>query len=142
MNAEKGRARVVNTSSEAHRISPVRFSDINQTPGAKVDFDDQPRRGMPEGTLRGDGRYEPGVAYGQSKTANILFAVALNRRGVKSFAVTPGIIGTGLAREMDEQGIKSLSQWEFGTIDEGAATLVVAGFDPGLDSKFMSSAQF
>jgi NAD(P)-dependent dehydrogenase (short-subunit alcohol dehydrogenase family) len=90
MNSGKGRARVINTSSEAHRISPVRFSDIHQTPGAKVEFDDHPRRGMPEGILRGDGTYEPSIAYGQSKTANVLFAVGLNRRGVKSFAVTPG----------------------------------------------------
>jgi NAD(P)-dependent dehydrogenase (short-subunit alcohol dehydrogenase family) len=86
----RGGARVVNTSSEAHRISPVRFSDINQTPGVRVEFEDLPRRGMPEGTLRGDGRYEPNVAYGQSKTANVLFAVGLNKRGVKSFAVMPG----------------------------------------------------
>jgi hypothetical protein len=45
---------------------------------------------MPEGTLRGDGGYEPSIAYGQSKTATILFAVGLNSRGVKSFAVMPG----------------------------------------------------
>lgn len=89
MNARE-RVRIVNTSSEAHRISPVRFSDINQTPGAKVEIEDLPRRGMPEGILRGDGRYEPSVAYGQSKTANVLFAVGLNKRGVKSFAVMPG----------------------------------------------------
>jgi len=82
--------RIINTSSEAHRISPVRFSDINQTPGAKLEIEDLPRRGMPEGILRGDGRYEPSVAYGQSKTANILFAVGLNKRGVKSFAAMPG----------------------------------------------------
>jgi len=84
------RVRVVNTSSEAHRISPVRFSDVGQTPGAKVEIEDLPRRGMPEGILRSDGRYEPSVAYGQSKTANVLFAVGLNNRGVKSFAVMPG----------------------------------------------------
>jgi NAD(P)-dependent dehydrogenase (short-subunit alcohol dehydrogenase family) len=98
-----------------------------------VDFDDEPRRGMPEGTLRGDGRYEPSVAYGQSKTANVLFSVALNRRGVKSFAVMPGstyqqiktssfgrnayrftiAIATDLSREMDEQGIKGLTQGQF-----------------------------
>ncbi len=116
MNIGRGGARVINTSSEAHRISPVRFSDvsakrelivmmdrkssraiadytfpqINQTPGAKVEFEDQPRRGMPEGTLRGDGGYEPSIAYGQSKTATILFAVGLNSRGFKSFAVMPG----------------------------------------------------
>ncbi len=84
------RKRVVNTSSEAHRISPIRFSDVNQTPGAKVESEDEPRRGMPEGILRADGRYEPAVAYGMSKTANVLMAVGLNRRGVKSFAVMPG----------------------------------------------------
>jgi NAD(P)-dependent dehydrogenase (short-subunit alcohol dehydrogenase family) len=98
-----------------------------------VDFEDEPRRGMPEGTLRGDGRYEPGVAYGQSKTANVLFSVALNSRGVKSFAVMPGstyqwtdislfgmnayrllvAIATDLTREMDEQGIKGLTEGQF-----------------------------
>lgn len=87
-------ARIVDTSSEAHRISPVRFSDYNQTPGAKVEKEDEPRRGLPEGILRGGGRYEPGVAYGQSKTANVLMAVGLNARvkakGVESFAVMPG----------------------------------------------------
>jgi len=130
------RARVVNTSSEAHRISPVRFSDINQTPGAKVKFEDLPRRGMPEGILRCDGRYEPSVAYGQSKTANVLFAVGLNKRGVKGFAVMPGNVATDLARDMDEQGVSSLTQGglDWKSADGGAATLVVAGFDPGLDA--------
>ncbi|PMD43364.1 NAD(P)-binding protein [Hyaloscypha variabilis F] len=137
MNIGRGGARVINTSSEAHRISPVRFSDINQTPGAKVEFEDQPRRGMPEGTLRGDGGYEPSIAYGQSKTATILFAVGLNSRGVKSFAVMPGTIATDLVRGMDEAGLKSLNQGNFDwkSIDEGAATLVVAGFDPGLNDE-------
>jgi NAD(P)-dependent dehydrogenase (short-subunit alcohol dehydrogenase family) len=82
------------TSSEAHRISPVRFSDYNLEPGKKVEKEDEPRRGLPKGVLRGGGAYEPAVAYGQSKTANVLFAVGLNQRlnkdGVKSFAVMPG----------------------------------------------------
>jgi len=44
-------------------------------------------------------------------------------------------IATDLVREMDEEGLKSLmkSVMEWKTLDEGAATLVVAGFDPGLD---------
>ena len=87
------RKRIVNTSSEAHRISPVRFSDINQVPGAAVEEEDKPRRGLPKGILREDGRYEPAVAYGGSKTANILMAVGLNARlgeRIKSFAVMPG----------------------------------------------------
>lgn len=49
---------------------------------------------MPEGVLRGGGGYEPAVAYGQSKTANLLFSVELNRifgsRGLGSWAVSPG----------------------------------------------------
>jgi NAD(P)-dependent dehydrogenase (short-subunit alcohol dehydrogenase family) len=90
----EGGGRVVMTSSEAHRISPVRFSDWNLEPGKKVPEDEEPSRRMPEGILRGDGRYEPAIAYGQSKTADILFAVGLNARvgsrGVKSFALNPG----------------------------------------------------
>lgn len=86
--------RVVITSSESHRISPIRFSDFNMEPGKQVPGDEEPRRGLPEGILRGDGGYEPGVAYGQSKTANVLFAVGINDRagskGVKGFAVHPG----------------------------------------------------
>jgi NAD(P)-dependent dehydrogenase (short-subunit alcohol dehydrogenase family) len=86
--------RVVNTSSEAHRISPVRFSDINQDPGKVVEQEDMPRRGLPEGVLRGKGGYEPAVAYGQSKTANVLFAIGLNEKlatkRLKCLAVNPG----------------------------------------------------
>jgi len=90
----QGQRRIVNTSSEAHRISPMRFSDWNLEPGKVVEREDEPRRGLPKGILRGDGRYEPWVAYGQSKTANVLFSVGLNgrvaKRGVRSFAVMPG----------------------------------------------------
>jgi NAD(P)-dependent dehydrogenase (short-subunit alcohol dehydrogenase family) len=86
--------RIVNTSSEAHRISPVRFSDINQEPGKVIEQEDMPRRGLPKGMLRGKGGYEPAVAYGQSKTANVLFAIGLNerlaRKRLKCLAVMPG----------------------------------------------------
>jgi NAD(P)-dependent dehydrogenase (short-subunit alcohol dehydrogenase family) len=86
--------RIVNTSSEAHRISPVRFSDINQDPGKVVEQEDMPRRGLPKGVLRGNGGYEPAVAYGQSKTANVLFAIGLNerlaRKRLKCLSVMPG----------------------------------------------------
>ena len=49
-------------------------------------------------------------------------------------------IATNLTREMDEAGMKNLSHGdiEWKSIDEGAATLVVAGFDPGLYRKFPS----
>ncbi|CZR60003.1 related to short-chain dehydrogenase [Phialocephala subalpina] len=142
LQAKNGRKRVVNTASEAHVISPVRFSDINQHRGKNVSKDEQPRRGLPEGILRNDGSYESGIAYGQSKTANVLFSVGLNARyasqGLRSFAVSPGNIMTNLAREFDEAAVKRLfagigDNWK--TLDQGASTLVVAGFDPGLDDE-------
>ena len=67
-------ARVVALSSAAHQVSPVRFDDIHFERSA----------------------YDKWVAYGQSKTANALFAVALNRRltprGIEAFSVHPGMI--------------------------------------------------
>ncbi|KAL2067978.1 hypothetical protein VTL71DRAFT_16076 [Oculimacula yallundae] len=145
--------RIINTSSEAHRISPIRFSDLHQTPGVKVLREEEPRRGMPVGTLRGDGGYEPAIAYGMSKTANVLHCVELGRRfreiGVGSWAVSPGNIMTGLVRGADEQMLNGMlsgipdSEWK--TIDQGAATLVVAGFDPALeanDGTYLHDCQF
>lgn len=175
----RGGGRVVNTSSEAHRISPVRFSDWNLEPGKEVPADEEPRRGMPEGILRGGGRYvvssygimvwnlvltenwfryEPSVAYGQSKTANILFAVSLSSKlaatGVICYAIHPGskcsslkiareiltqgiAIMTDLVRDMDEEGVKGLTSsievWK--TADQGAATMLVAALDPKLAGK-------
>ena len=92
LSSKFGNHRVVNTSSEAHRISPIRFTDYNLHQFAKSSLpeDENPRRGLPPGVLRNDGSYEPSIAYGQSKTANVLFSVALNERGVRSLAVMPG----------------------------------------------------
>ncbi len=155
-STSKVQKRIIMTSSEAHRISPVRFSDYNLEPGKKVEKEDEPRRGLPKGVLRGGGVYEPAVAYGQSKTANVLFAVGLNQRlaklGAKSFAIMPGsefvsifVVGmrvviaimTGLVRGLDEEGLNGLMEGteEWKTVDQGAATLVIAGFDPGLDGE-------
>ena len=73
-----GNARVVSVSSAAHLVSPVVFEDIN--------FERRP--------------YHPSDAYGQSKTANVLFAVALTKRGIASNALMPGAIPTNLQRHM------------------------------------------
>jgi NAD(P)-dependent dehydrogenase (short-subunit alcohol dehydrogenase family) len=55
--------------------------------------------------------YDPWTAYGQSKTANALFAVALDslgqRQGVRAFSVHPGGIVTGLIRHMLEAQIEA-----------------------------------
>jgi NAD(P)-dependent dehydrogenase (short-subunit alcohol dehydrogenase family) len=87
--------------------------------------------------------YEPFVAYGRSKTANILFAVEFDRRhkdrGIRAAAVHPGGIMTELARHMDPAHIDAMVkqmteqaeaqgeppfQWK--TIPQGAATSVWA----------------
>ncbi|HUU33093.1 MAG TPA: SDR family NAD(P)-dependent oxidoreductase [Vicinamibacterales bacterium] len=116
-------ARVVQLSSTGHRRSPVRFDDI--------DFRTRP--------------YEKWDAYGQSKSANSLFAVELDRRGqafgVRAFAVHPGGIMTDLQRHlprdeqiamgwMDEAG--NLNPL-FKTPAQGAATSVWCATSPQLD---------
>src|ERR1700746_1436492 len=75
--------RLINLSSAGHRYSNVDLQDPN--------FEHAP--------------YEPFVAYGRSKTANILFAVAFDRRhrgnGIRAAAVHPGGIQTELDRHLD-----------------------------------------
>lgn len=83
-------ARVITLSSRAHRLSSVRFDDIS--------FAQRP--------------YDCWAAYGQSKTANILFSRELAKRGeswmVKSFSVHPGAIyGTRLMRNMKPAELQS-----------------------------------
>jgi NAD(P)-dependent dehydrogenase (short-subunit alcohol dehydrogenase family) len=117
----KNGGRLVNLSSSGHRFSNVDLNDPN--------FETTP--------------YEPFVAYGRSKTANILFAVAFDQRhrerGVRAVAVHPGGIQTELARHMEqahmEQMINQINEqaaaagkgpFEFKTIPQGAATSVWA----------------
>jgi NAD(P)-dependent dehydrogenase (short-subunit alcohol dehydrogenase family) len=118
----KDGGRLVNLSSSGHRFSNVDLND--------PDFATTP--------------YEPFVAYGRSKTANILFAVEFDRRhrdrGVRATAVHPGGIMTELARHMPDGAIEAWVQqiqeqraaageqpFEFKSIPQGAATSVWAG---------------
>nr|WP_260693381.1 SDR family NAD(P)-dependent oxidoreductase [Rhizobium bangladeshense] len=87
-------ARVVTLSSGAHRQAAVDFDDLN--------FE------------RRD--YDKWKAYGQSKTANVLFTVALDQRGasdgIRAFAVHPGRIETNLQRfipmeELQARGLRN-----------------------------------
>jgi NAD(P)-dependent dehydrogenase (short-subunit alcohol dehydrogenase family) len=115
-------SRLINLSSSGHRFANVDLEDPN--------FERTP--------------YEPFVAYGRSKTANILFAVAFGQRhrarGIRAAAVHPGGIQTELARHMDpshmEAMIKQINEqaaaegkgaFQFKTIPQGAATSVWAG---------------
>jgi len=117
-------ARVVALSSIGHRRSPIKFDDPN--------FEKTP--------------YEKWAAYGQSKTANSLFAVELNRRlepkGIKAYAVHPGGIMTNLQREMSKEEFKAFG-WvddegrlndRFKTVAGGASTAVWCATSPLLAS--------
>ena len=85
-------ARIVNLSSAGHRFSDVDLDD----PG----FETQP--------------YDPWVAYGRSKTANVLFAVELDRRlrdrDVRATAIHPGGIVTELGRHLTEETLGTLQK--------------------------------
>jgi NAD(P)-dependent dehydrogenase (short-subunit alcohol dehydrogenase family) len=97
--------RLINVSSAGHRRSNVDLEDPN--------FERTP--------------YEPFVAYGRSKTANILFAVAFDRRhrerGVRAAAVHPGIIETELIRHMSPSWLQT-------RVDEINQQLAAAGKPP------------
>ncbi|HEX4110036.1 MAG TPA: SDR family NAD(P)-dependent oxidoreductase [Solirubrobacteraceae bacterium] len=115
-------ARVVSVSSSGHLRSPVVFDDIH--------FERRP--------------YEPWEAYGQAKTANVLFAVEATRRwaddGIFVNALMPGAIRTPLQRHLDEeeleemrQRIDSTSDLNWKTPEQGAATSVLCAVSPLLE---------
>lgn len=125
--AAAGNARIVSLSSRGHHASPVEFDDINFNNRA----------------------YDPWLAYGQSKTANVLFAVEASNRwatdGITANAVHPGVImSTNLSRYMDPDQAAQLraaeaagefgsiqgAPFRFKTIAQGAATSVLVATSP------------
>ncbi|KAH6683916.1 short-chain dehydrogenase [Halenospora varia] len=143
--------RIVNLTSQGHRLSPIRFSDYNfQKLAADLPEDERPPPGLPLAIFNPEEKYSTYVAYGQSKTANILFSTSLNGklvgRGIRSYAVHPGSIWTGLPRNLDPEAQEMIRKtapvWK--SLDEGAATAIVAAFDPSLNSAsgaYMSDCQ-
>jgi len=118
--AKANGARVVSVSSRGHRR-------------AGVDFED------PQFTRRA---YDKWVAYGQSKTANILFALALDARGekhgVRAFSLHPGAINTNLSRHVPTEELQALRErlkgtTQFKTAEQGAATVVWCAVSQRLD---------
>ncbi|KAL5379791.1 hypothetical protein DPSP01_008261 [Paraphaeosphaeria sporulosa] len=139
--------RIVNVSSVGTFVSPVRFSDLNwDTRHADIPELEKPNVGMLAAAklpVTDDTTYIPFGAYGVSKTANILFSVGLNKKvggkGVKSFALHPGEIMTELHRSTDPvwlakalEGRKKAGLKGNKSVEEGAATSVVAAVDSGL----------
>jgi len=110
--AAGGAARIVSVSSSAHQMSPVVFDDIHFA-------------------FR---TYDPIGAYGQSKTANVLFAVGATARwagdGITANALMPGAIATNLQRHTG--GIKAPPERRK-TPEQGAATSVLLAASPLLE---------
>jgi NAD(P)-dependent dehydrogenase (short-subunit alcohol dehydrogenase family) len=114
-------ARVVVVSSSGHRRSPVVFDDVH--------FE------------RRD--YDTWLAYGQSKTANVLFAVEAAKRwamdGIAVNALHPGAIYTGLQRWLDRdesqrgENMARRRQIEFKTVQQGAATTALLAGSPTVE---------
>ena len=122
-----GNARVVVLSSTAHKLSAIRWDDVH---------------------FAND--YDKWQAYGQSKTADSLFAVALDQRmkdsGIRAFSVHPGGIMTPLQRHLDLEEMVALG-WlgkdgqpsemaaaMFKTPSQGATTTLWAATSPQLDN--------
>ena len=126
-------ARVVSVSSRGHQRAGVDFEDPN--------FEHRP--------------YEKWAAYGQAKSANVLFAVALDQRGaehgVRAFAVHPGGILTDLMRHLPAEDIAAMGinretlefrgatpgspSGKLKTVEQGAATQVWCATSAQLDGK-------
>jgi NAD(P)-dependent dehydrogenase (short-subunit alcohol dehydrogenase family) len=119
----QGGGRVVAVSSGGHRRSGIRWEDIQFEHG-----------------------YDKWTAYGQAKTANVLFAVQLDRlgqdAGVRAFALHPGGIMTPLQRHLSQEEMRERG-WidangkpinpNFKSPEQGAATQTWAATSPQLD---------
>ncbi|KAG2177057.1 hypothetical protein INT43_007713 [Umbelopsis isabellina] len=132
--SKTGEPRVVNVSSNAHWLAPVFFADPSFSDGKT---------------------YQKWHAYGQSKTANMLFTKELSNRfsskGLTVFSLHPGYIQTNLQRHVEkelEQDMAELMKDYWGndltaspefmdcltlkTVSQGASTTLVAAFDPSI----------
>ncbi|KAL1861103.1 hypothetical protein Plec18167_002805 [Paecilomyces lecythidis] len=87
-----GSTRIINVTSQGHRLSPVRFHDYNLE-GKEVPLEEQPPPELPP-MFSVAGGYSGWLAYGQSKTANILFSIYLSQKlkpaSIVSYATHPG----------------------------------------------------
>ncbi|KAL8785851.1 MAG: hypothetical protein Q9195_008475 [Heterodermia aff. obscurata] len=141
--------RVVNVSSDGHRLSYMRWPDI----GFSVSFGNPRPKKLENNADREKGGklYNKWRAYGQGKTANVLFTVALAERlakkGLTAVSLHPGVIGTNLGAHLDwnteYEGLEAVDRelgnaegwsagFDFKTPARGVATHVYAAFEPTL----------
>lgn len=145
--APKGSTRIVNVSSHGHRLSSLRLSDLafEKLPhDESIPEAERPSKTAPAFLTRltdPEGGYPGFVGYGQSKCANVLHASELTRRyfkssGILALSVHPGSIETELTRSLDEQSkadmLNTAPRHLWKSLDAGAATTLVAAFDPAL----------
>ncbi|MGW3313536.1 SDR family NAD(P)-dependent oxidoreductase [Streptomyces sp. NPDC001073] len=113
--AADGNARIVVVSSTGHQQSPIVWDDIN--------FAFRP--------------YDPWLAYGQSKTANVLFTVEATRRwaddNITANALMPGAIYTNLQRHTGGRGSGRVPAELIKTVEQGAATSALLATSPLLE---------
>ncbi len=115
-------SRIVNVSSRGHLRSPIRWDDPH---------------------FRVESTYDKWTAYGQSKTANILFTVELERRlagqGIHAFSLHPGVIMTELSRHLTQDDLTTMSKlmpqsgMVIKDVSAGAATTVYAAISGDLE---------
>jgi len=120
-----GGCRVISVSSGGHQFSGIRWDDLSFAGG-----------------------YDKWLAYGQSKSANVLFVVELDRlgaeHGVRAFALHPGAILTPLGRHLSADDVTQLMEMgaedgdgplmpEFKSPEAGAATAIFGAVSPLLD---------
>ncbi|WAO83063.1 Hypothetical protein NCS54_00024300 [Fusarium falciforme] len=142
--------RVVNVSSNGHSFSPVRHYD----PHFSASPPQRSSSSMLANSRQKGETYERWTAYGQAKTANMLFSLSLAQklgsRGLQAYSVHPGLImSTNLGSHLDfaspDKDLKSFLEthrsrgnsegWEFFEavpVEVGAATHAFAAFDPNI----------
>ncbi|PGH27623.1 hypothetical protein AJ80_00636 [Polytolypa hystricis UAMH7299] len=140
LRASEYGGRVLIVASDGCRLGPVRFDDWNFDNGKT---------------------YDKWRAYGQAKSANMLFAVSLaqklGKKGLLAASMHPGVISTNLGDHLSEEHFKELAQidrdignrstWDgftWKTMDQGVATYVFGAFDPSVlehNGSFLSDSQ-
>ncbi|KAF9637743.1 hypothetical protein BFW01_g8639 [Lasiodiplodia theobromae] len=151
------KARIVNVTSEGHRASPIRWSDLNLE---KADSElPESERGpdltdhFPAELLQVVDGYSGFRAYGQTKTANILTAVALNKKfagKAAAYSAEPGVILTNGSRDFGGKDTTrkaaEMHAVYLKDLDQGASTTLVAALDPALQkyggNPYFSNCQF
>ncbi|KAL6691228.1 NAD(P)-binding protein [Trichoderma pleuroticola] len=132
-----GTPRIVTVSSYGNIFSGIRFDDL----------------------AFGNGKeYNPWLAYGQSKCANILMTISLNEKfrsqGIVAYTLNPGSIRTSLIRHLNDESTKSFlellvqhgkERYPPKTLQQGCSTQLRAALDPTLPSNedifFLHDAQ-